>query len=193
MAGPLSSPQGLRIDTDSTLYDDGNKRLRRRTRILAVDGTGTPIWSIIARVLTVGLKIGINLQSNHDLEKQAGKALLHWAVINDGDPFPSSLQPIIEDTAMSHDLQTNVFDTDGKWFGFNLPAVARPPAKPVLCFEMNVRNFKVKGKWSIYPSHIVAVEAISNFNDHFVLGVSAFTSGKNNQAVDFSSTVIAFP
>ncbi len=193
MAGPLSSPQGLRVVTDGRVdYDDVHETLTRRTRIVAVNGDGDPIWPIIQAVMRVGLKVGLNLQSRHELETDGGQALLRWAVVNEGAPFPTTLSPLYEDRSMSQDLK-RIFDIDGKWFGFNIPAQASPPQHPVLCFELRARRFKVKGAWSVYPVHIVAVEAVSSFDDHFVLGFSGFTKGRNNASVDFASTVIAIP
>lgn len=192
MAGPLSSPQGLRIVTVKNNYNATARTLQRQTQVTGVDGSGNPIWTIVATALRRGLKIGVNLQSQHDLEKVGNLAQLHWAVVNDGDPFPSRLVTVTEDDVMSRHLK-DLFDTDGKWFGFNLAAIASPPANPVLCFEMNARNFEVKGKWSFYPMHIVAVEARSDFDDHFVLGIGLGNAGKANGAVDYRSTVISFP
>jgi hypothetical protein len=196
MAGPLSSPQGLRVETVGDIdYDDANERLVRRTRIVAIRADGTPIYSIIRGVLSspAGLKIGLNLQSRHDMPTTAhGLAVIRWAVADASASVPMAFAPLTEVRTITQELRA-AFDCDGKWFGFAIPQVSPPPSSPVLYFELEVRRFKLKYPWDMYTAHIVAVEGQATFQDHFVLGLSVFTKGRNNGGVNFETTAVAFP
>jgi|RhiMetdeSRZDD1v2_1073273.scaffolds.fasta_scaffold181293_2 hypothetical protein len=197
MAGDLRDPQGLHLETIGDVnYDDNNRILVRRTKIILVDRNGDPrtMWPTMQNVLksTEGLKIGLNINSNHDLKlNSSNKSEIEWAVGENTGATPTLAQ-LAQDDVVTNELRTT-FKHDGKWFGFTIPRQATPPNEPALFFQVTVTKFKLDHRQDVFPAYVIATEGRAKFREHFVMGFSVFTRGRNNSGVNFASTVIAFP
>ena len=93
-----------------------------------------------------------------------------------------------------------MFGTAGQWWGFKLKGSDITPAFPLpypvdrdrLFFRVTIDEFHPHHPNDFHEVPVVVVlDTLPDFTGHYVLGMGLFTIGKNNNALQFDSQVIA--
>ena len=185
-------PQGVSIKVRSV---DWKKKKRRLTRITEVSLIGSQI--VVAQgpamIRQEGLLVGMHFRAAHRVRFVGFTA----APKNQAAPENLAFTELEEDADLTDDLE-DAFGKDGQWVGYTLttfPAMTWAPENEALYFKVVVENFRTQpgNPLDFHVVPIVAVLGNSDFKDHYVLGIGAFTVGKGSQSIDFNIDCLAVP
>jgi len=186
--GGLSAAHGLSIKIVSISYSNGSLTRISETSVISAFGTLVDVATLIRQI---GLKIGMRFRP-----ADAAQASIAFTAGQVGT-VPPSFTPVTEDGSITTKLQ-NVFGTaDGKWIGFKIPAaqipnvVGYPTADDRLFFRVTLPKFQLAHARGLTVQPVVAVtDNFSDFTGHYALGLSVFTLGTANGALEFDTQVL---
>jgi hypothetical protein len=186
--GGLPEAHGLSIKMVSVSY--GKNGLTRVSEAGVITAFGS-FFDVALLIRQIGLKVGMRFRP-----ADAAQAAIAFTAGQAGTT-PTSFTPVSADAGITTKLQ-DVFGTaDGKWIGFKVPAnqipdvVGYPTSEDRLFFRVTLPNFNLSHKRGLTVQPVVAVtDNFSDFTGHYALGLSVFTLGTAEDAIEFDTQVL---
>jgi hypothetical protein len=195
--------QGLLITTDNVVYTPAmsssttnpqplaHGKLVRQTNTAIVGDPGFPAAASQA-MRAQGLKIGMRFRKAHH------GITVEWTS-GDAQAGPGAYIKATKNASITTKCE-NVFGKAGQWWGFKLKGSDIAPPFPLpypvdrdrLFFRVTIDTFHPHHPNDFHEVPVVVVlDTLPDFTGHYVLGMGLFTIGKNNNALQFDSQVIA--
>jgi hypothetical protein len=185
--------QGLRIRTRKVAYSEvgfNPPMLEKFSEVSWMTTLPSPgvVTEFAQGVHDNGLKIGMNFHRGHT-------PIVGWAADEADHAAPETLTytGLIEDHRITTKLN-DVFSTDGKWRGYEIPAGAVIPAasgKTSLYFNTRLYGFGHHHPMDIqFVPVVVALGSFPDFTQHYAIGVGIYGPGKSAQGFEFDTHVL---
>lgn len=186
--GGLPAAHGLSIKMISITYDKSGLTRVSETGVISAFGTLVDVAQLIRQI---GLKIGMRFRP-----ADAAQATIAFTAGQVGTT-PTSFTPVSEDPGITTKLQAVFGTADGKWIGFKIPpaqipdVVGYPTIEDRLFVRVTLPNFNLPHKRALTVQPVVAVtDNFSDFTGHYALGLSVFTLGTAENAIEFDTQVL---
>ena len=197
--------QGLWIKTRSVVWDQASHDLTRISEVGVVGQFGeTPLN--VAVQIRVGLRIGMLFRNGHTVgTDNQHHDRIEVAVWPKNEPVASLAglpwQNLDKSNVVTNSLNA-VFGNPGKWIGYQLgggllgapPNTMQARLDERLYFRVRILNFTPhqNQRNDVHVVPMVCILEGLDFANHYALGIGAFTTGKDNNALEFDSQVLAY-